>query len=341
MASNANNAAGTITLALAQITGVSGTGPLASIVFELPGSSPGVILSVSPPELLNSKGANVPAQATYSNPTAFTQQNISEAQTASGGGGGTSTTPVSMGTVTLPQEGGAPNEKVAVSQPQPATPTEPAQVPDKTAAAQPEKEDLRVENEPAHPAEPDGKKIDQRTSVLEAFRSFHGEKSPKSLVDLFTKAMEGTRQVPPVALSDGKTSVKVFVDAGGKETPSFALKGAKLVFIKTAESATWIVEVLPDQGVYDAAVTIMQGKLVRQIPLTVAPPLPAEMKFGEGGKLSESDFNRFLKESGSAKDPRFDLNRDGKRDYIDDYIFTANYLVKKRDFKVKGDAPKQ
>jgi hypothetical protein len=42
--------------------------------------------------------------------------------------------------------------------------------------------------------------------------------------------------------------------------------------------------------------------------------------------MTEEDFNRYLKERETAKSPQFDLNIDGKRDYLDDYIFTANYL---------------
>jgi hypothetical protein len=208
------------------------------------------------------------------------------------------------------------------------------------AASPPEKEEPREAKEPAQPAAPDEKKFNQRTSVLEAFRNYQGEKSPKTLVDLFTKAMAGTRQEPPIALSDGQGVVRLFVEVSGNGAPNFALKGAKLVSIKTAEDSTWVVEALPDQGGYDAQVTVMQGGTFRQIPLTVAPPLPAALKFGAGGKLAEADFNRFLKETGTEKAPRFDLNGDGKRDYIDDYIFTANYLIK-RDTKVKEEAPKQ
>jgi hypothetical protein len=75
--------------------------------------------------------------------------------------------------------------------------------------------------------------------------------------------------------------------------------------------------------------------------LTVVPPLPANLKIGNGGKLTEADFNQFLKERGTDKAPRFDLNGDGKRDYVDDYIFTANYLVKLETAETTADAKPQ
>jgi hypothetical protein len=189
-----------------------------------------------------------------------------------------------------------------------------------------------IAGKPAAPAENKGSQV---TGVLEAFRTYKGEISPNALTELFTRAMAGTKQEPPVALSDGKTAVKVYIDAGGKETPHFALNGARLVSLKTAGDTSWVIEALPNQGVYDASVMIMEGDRISQVPMTVAPPIPAEFKFGVGGKLTEADFKRFLSERGTGKSPRFDLNGDGKRDYIDDYIFTANYLAK-LGFKVKG-----
>ena len=47
--------------------------------------------------------------------------------------------------------------------------------------------------------------------------------------------------------------------------------------------------------------------------------------------VTEADFQLFLKERGTPSASRFDLNRDGRRDYLDDYIFTANYLVKMQE----------
>ena len=233
-----------------------------------------------------------------------------------------------LGGVTMPQDAGSQRDKAET----PSLPSAPVQAEEKQADTQPVKVEANVAGKPAAPAETGGSQV---TGVLEAFRTYKGEISPNALTELFTRAMAGTKQEPPIAMSDGKTSVKVYIETGGKETPDFALNGARLVALKTAGNTTWVIEALPNKGVYDASVMIMEGGRIRQVPMTVAPPIPAEFKFGVGGKLAEADFKRFLSERGTGKSPRFDLNGDGKRDYIDDYIFTANYLVK-QGLKVKG-----
>jgi hypothetical protein len=171
-------------------------------------------------------------------------------------------------------------------------------------------------------------KQDARKSVLEQFREFQGEKTPKTLVALFARALEGSRQQPLVALSDGKSSVKASVEvSAGKTSPRFALKGAKLVSLKKSGASTWVVEAVPAKGVFEATITVLQDGATREIPLTVAPPLPAGFKIA-GDKLTEADFERFLNGRGTDKAAGFDLNGDGKKDYVDDYIFTANFLAK-------------
>ena len=60
-------------------------------------------------------------------------------------------------------------------------------------------------------------------------------------------------------------------------------------------------------------------------PLTLAPPV-------KDITALEADFAAFLKDSG-AKPPKHDLNGDGVHDYLDNYIYTANYLSKKSTAK--------
>jgi hypothetical protein len=230
----------------------------------------------------------------------------------------------------MPGEPPTSVEKEKVELPPPAQ--EPVQVTEKpvTAAAEERSEP------PKSAAE---KKYVPIKSVLEQFRLFQGEKSPKTLMALFKNTAEGVRQEPPVALSDGGTRVKVIIErpSSGKAAPNFALKGAKLESLKMEGDSAWVVEVLPNKGVYEAKVTMLQDGTITEIPLTVAPPIPAAGKIGEGEKLTEADFNRFLNERGTEKAPRFDQNGDGKRDYIDDYIFTANFIVKNAStIKEKG-----
>ena len=59
--------------------------------------------------------------------------------------------------------------------------------------------------------------------------------------------------------------------------------------------------------------------------VTVLPKVNVDMD--KSGKLTEADFMLFLKERGDVKNPKGDLNGDGKRDYQDDYIFAGNYIL--------------
>ena len=174
---------------------------------------------------------------------------------------------------------------------------------------------------------PSGKKVTIQKSVLERFREFQGEKTPRSLMALFTaEALPGIRQVPAVALSDGTTIVKVSINLpiAGNVTPNFALNGAKMTSLKI-EGKDWVLSALPDKGVYEASVTVMYGDSLMEIPLTVAPRVTIDS--GRNGAADEALFVRFLAERSRGKAPLFDLNGDGVRNYIDDYIFTANYLT--------------
>jgi hypothetical protein len=248
------------------------------------------------------------------------------------GGGGTSVTTggstsaagpnVIGGSVTLPSDGSLTPEKTREETPQ-------AEAGSKGSVGAPaEGEDKEGQQGRVASLPPAGKKMTVHKSILERFREFQGVKNPKALMALFTSdPMPGIRQEPPIAISDGKTSLKVFIDlpAAGNETPNFTIKGAQMVSAKMAENAKWVIEALPETGVYDASITVMQGQFTTEIPLAVAPR--AAISTGKTRTTDEAGFAFFLKTRGSAKSPRFDLNGDGVRNYIDDYIFTANYLA--------------
>lgn len=75
-----------------------------------------------------------------------------------------------------------------------------------------------------------------------------------------------------------------------------------------------------------ATLFVSYKKVMIEFPIIVAPK--AVVDLDKSRKVTEADFKLFLRDRGSAKKPKFDLNGDGKRDFVDDYIFTANYLVK-------------
>ena len=160
--------------------------------------------------------------------------------------------------------------------------------------------------------------------VLDNFREYKGEKSPASFIALFNKEITPTvRQEPAVALSDGKTPLKlrVTLEKAVDKSPTFSLNGAKLVSLNRDASSAWIIEALPQAGTERASLTIMTDSDIIDYPLTLAPPI-------KDISPAEADFAAFLKDSGAAV-PKRDLNGDGRHDYLDDFIYTANYLVRK------------
>jgi hypothetical protein len=185
--------------------------------------------------------------------------------------------------------------------------------------------------------EPERRKIQMHPSVLDRFKDYKGENTPGALMALFKAQDNETKQDPPIVLSDGKATVKITVelDSRGKNN-NFLLDGASLVSLKNKEKNFWIVELMPDPKTYRATISVPRNDQWYSIPVTVAPPMNVNIGKSEN-RLTEADFKRYLKEQGTANAPRFDLNSDGRRDYIDDYIFTANYIVQ-RDNAAKGEA---
>jgi hypothetical protein len=208
--------------------------------------------------------------------------------------------------------------------------------PDNDAAIFPKIANTESDNKPV-PKTSEHKKTMKHQSVLERFREYKGEKTPETLMALFSAGGEGElRQDPPLVLSDGKTTLNVVVELDSKDN-NFYLDGASLVSLKNKEKNYWVVELLPKKNALTATITIPRNDQWHVASLTVAPPWDVT-GYLSSGKSAEADFRGYLKERGMAKSPGFDLNGDGRRDYIDDYIFTANFIVE-RDSKAKAPTP--
>jgi hypothetical protein len=176
---------------------------------------------------------------------------------------------------------------------------------------------------------------------LEKFRLFQGEKSPNNFLALFDMG-QGIRfsQAPPVCITDGKSSVKVTISkVAGDRAPNFAFNHAKYLSLRQTGEGEWQVEVMPEKGTVRASISMVTETAQQEIPLTVSPQ--ADVDLDKSGAVTEADFQLFLKTRGTDGAPLFDLNGDGKRDYQDDYIFTANYLVKAVQVKKDIPAPKK
>ncbi|HJV64283.1 MAG TPA: cohesin domain-containing protein [Geomonas sp.] len=370
----------TLALVYGGTKGISGSGEVATIAFDQRGSSPGVIQSQSvdlvnasgtriaaASEVVNatadttsdSASATAPPAAVVQAPVAQeTTGSVPVTQMAAAAQGsavvastaGGSGARVLGGGLVVPEEAAAvrsgeekPQEQPAAESGTPAkagaesvaaTGAETTQ-PVREAAAKAAGQSSAAASAPAPAVTYQG--------VLERFRSYQGAKTPGSLIALFDlSAHKEVRQEPAVVLSDGAARAKVFVDlaAPGKAAPSFALENAQLISVNKVGASRWVLEALPAKGASSATVVMLNEGAMTEIPLTVAPPLPKEIKLGSGRTLSEADFRRFLSERGTGAAPRYDLNGDGVRDYLDDYIFTANYIAGEQGQKVRTKEPK-
>lgn len=332
-AANPNFTANTIKIAIIKGTAFSGSGPLAIITFA---KGSGSIRFASEPQLINDSAAPVTSN------TATNQ----ETTTAEPGSGNTSTTTTpetppsegttavtptistSLGTVTMPSETQSqpPHQPEAAPGESGMEPSHPAEQAAPSEAEPPPEE----QPAPAPPArEPVKHEAAQYTaygSVLERFRAYTGEKSPAILMALFRKEVAPTiTQEPEIALSDGSTKILVHVTltATNDQSPNFALNGASLVSLKRGDTAgTWLIEALPRANTYKASLTILSGASVTEFPFTIAPPITDVA-------TKEDGFAAFLRKPA-------DLNHDGTYDYIDEFIYTANYLARKGGAETAG-----
>jgi hypothetical protein len=159
-------------------------------------------------------------------------------------------------------------------------------------------------------------------------KAYSGTRTLPALAALFAKKVTQTiRQEPDPVLSNGKNKVIVTVDMPVRITvsPTFSVNGGTVVSSRQEKQVKgrWVLEVLPEADAVRTAVIITAGAEEFEYPLTVAPPVKTVLTFDENG------WNRFVREVGSAEVPRHDFNEDGVRDYIDEYIFVANYLARK------------
>ena len=151
-----------------------------------------------------------------------------------------------------------------------------------------------------------------------------GERVAVPMMALFAKAAyPDFKQEPPIVISDGINPVKITLrlKPSGNESPKFILQGANVKQLRgEGEEYDWIVEAVPKKGVSEARLIAIDGQRTLEFPLVVAPPVKTALS--GGAKTGEADFGKYLE-----KGAKYDLNKDEKIDYLDDYIFTANYIV--------------
>src|ERR1039457_5231723 len=329
MAANTNNP-GSIKIAIISTKAFTGSGQIATVTFATQNGTGGITsASVS---MIDSVGSPITAQVVVSGGNAstatssglittpgipFSEPSATTTTLSSATATTASSIPTYLGTVSMPSEVPPKSDtKPADTTGIPVQLTEPA-------SAKPV--DTPAEVKPvAEPQKSVEVKMTSYKGALDNFQAYKGEKSPAIFIALFNKEITPTiRQVPFVALSDGKTPLKILVklETAGNRSPNFSLNGANLVSLKKDSAFTWIIEALPQAGIMRATLTILTDSDMIEYPLTLAPPI-------EGLSPVEADFAVFLTDSG-APAPKRDLNRDGRHDYLDDYIYTANYLARK------------
>lgn len=329
-------APGTLRMGIITTSPIQGAGVIATLAFDRVGNSPGRIIALKA-SIADSNGNPLPVQSQVVNPpdesvTAPTTPSNQGAQlgatvppappTPGAGqrlviGGGIA--PLGDSVLTAK----AKNEPPASPEASPEPLKEPAVVTGETVSYP-----RRTEQEAQQPYDRNKKRYTQK-SVLERFREHQGERSAKALISLFDQEpMIGFRQDPRVALSDGKAKVTVIFIAApsGNNAPEVKVQGAALISLKKDpdNTNTWVAEVRPYKGAYSATLVVPQDRVIMEFPLTVAPKYNVDLD--KSGKVTEADFKLFLNGRGTAKRSKFDLNNDGRRDYLDDYFFTANYL---------------
>lgn len=318
---------------------ISGDGTIATITFDRTGAAPGKITSLKG-DLRDLQGQKVAAHSFVVDVGFAADTPPGEEQQAPGDSNSDPNAPVQDpstpyvgGTVTMPQEEAPASpapDPVDAAQPQQEYP-QPAPEYNPESGQEPptEAESATPEAPPPAAAPPAPRTGEPAAGVLERFRLHQGEKSVATLLSFFEqKPGAPYTQYPAVGIADGKETVSVIWKAPGNSTPKFLFDAARFVSLAKGEGGEWEVEVRPDQGAVKASVKALVNNSWLEMPLTVAPKV--QLPAGAPGGVTEADFAKFLNERGTEEAPKHDLNGDGKRDYVDDYIYTANYLVNLR-----------
>lgn len=331
---------GMIKIAIISTRAFSSSGQIATINFANQLGSGGITsatvsminatgsrVSATPVAISNGSGSIVAEQS--SNPNPVSQQNQTD-QTLAGNSSisttntskSTTSTPTYLGAVTLP----ADLQQQAESKPAPS-PTVPAFTNEPT----PGRSAQETQSSGKQTAEVKPEETPQYVAykgISERFKQYKGSKKLSDAVALFNKKVaQNISQEPALLLSNGQIKATLTVDIPARisTSPNFAVNGGKLVSFKQEKKVKgrWIVEILPEAGAVKTTMTIIAGADEFEYPLSVAPPVKTSLTFNEQG------WDRFLKEVGTAKAPLHDFNNDGIRDYMDEYIFVANYLSNK------------
>lgn len=324
---------GSIKIAIISTSAFPSSGPIATITFASRTGNGGITSVI--PLVIDNKGSAVSSSASaQSNDTLNTSPFSSTASASSPSPNQQATTnqttqtpttsnPVYAGTVSIPTD---QQQHLAESQPAtstPAAPAYPVEQPAKTA------EQALQSSKPAPEAKQDETpQLVVYKGIAERFKNYNGSKTLAAMVKLFDKKIAQTvSQDPSILVSDGKNKATLTVDIPSRITssPNFAVNGGTLVSYKKEKQVKgrWTVVVQPNPGSNLVSITIIAGTEEFEYPLTTVQPIKTTLA------LNEKGWSKFSKEVGTPAVPQHDFNSDGVRNYLDEYIFVANYLARK------------
>jgi len=183
---------------------------------------------------------------------------------------------------------------------------------------------------PKNPTESSPANLQSLESVADRFRDYKGPRTLKGLSELFDAdryKAAGVEQTPVIAVSDGKKMITVRVALpAGSAVPGFSLKGANLKGLRSLSDRLMELDALPQKGKLDVRMSIEIQKSVAEIPLIVVPPVSG----GIAGQSDQELEKLLAKADARNKALLYDLNADGKQDYLDDYILVAHWLLKQQ-----------
>jgi len=241
----------------------------------------------------------------------------------------------SLGSVTL--SANHPDKEVEATQA--ATSRAESQPPSRQAAAVPAQQGTQPEMATTAPSKP-FKSVTYK-SVLERMKERAGAGTPQSLTALFNpEPGQIVQQEPAILIADGESIVALRVELplSLKETPSFSLRKASMVSLHQNDDGSWLIQARPHKNSIESHLSVNCDGGTVLFPLVVAPPIDPALV--NRGNPTESALSGYLKSKETGPGGGLDLNGDGKIDYVDDYIFTANFLAGQKDSKLKATTQK-
>lgn len=318
---------------------IKGTGELVSITFTKKENTPAKQPTLSS-NAYSVTGSQIAVQSVSETPQPLSESKVEGDTTKISTTAGTTAGTVYSGTISLPDPIQQQEQKVKSvkqenpddSQPAPSQHESPA-----TAAESSEAASAAIINESSKKTASLPSSLHSIKGVLTRFSEYRGPRTLKGFAAIFDKneaKTAGIVQTPAIVVSDGKTLLTVELDLSNDAAPSFSLKGANMKSIRRISDKIWELDAMPQKGKSDVRLSILLKGESTEIPLVVVPPLN-QAAVAKLNTLTVVTLDTMLATPLKNNKPLYDLNSDGKQDYVDDYILVAHWLLKQQQ-RVNG-----